>query len=219
MVIERLLDLVTLLGLFFLGLKGVADGRIPDAVVSVAAWMAAAGATAVFVILMFSGRVERLVQWVSDCSVLTARGWSKLIRRQGLTFFGMLGVLRTPALALQLVALSLLAWTLEGAVFATVGHALGIATAMGPWFALATGTLGTLLPSSPGYVGTFDYLALLGLVAYGADRDLAAAFAFIVHVVLWLPLTLIGMIYFLRPGARLLRRHAVATVSAQEEPR
>ncbi len=56
-------------------------------------------------------------------------------------------------------------------MFATVAWSLRTdASPLGPWFALSTGTLATLLPSSPGYVGTFDYFAMLGLVAYGASR-------------------------------------------------
>jgi hypothetical protein len=56
------------------------------------------------------------------------------------------------------------------------------------------GTLATLLPSTPGYVGTFDYFTLMGLNLYGAERNLAAVFAVVVHILLWLPVTLAGAI-------------------------
>ena len=83
----------------------------------------------------------------------------------------MLGVLHTPAMTARLALLSFAAWLFEGLVFVAV--ALGLwhrGRPRGPLFALATGTLATLIPSSPGYVGTFDYFAALGLVAYGAPR-------------------------------------------------
>ena len=58
---------------------------------------------------------------------------------------------------------------------------------------------------------------MLGLVIYGAERDTAATCAVVVHVVLWLPYTVGGMTYFPRPGARMLRRQAVAAISAQKK--
>ncbi len=216
LVVERLLDLMTLLAFFFVGLLRAADGGLPDTFVRLAMWIAAAGMATVLGILSFTTRIERVMQWIAERSSLAGRGWSEQIRRHGGHFFSALGVLRTPSLTLQLIGLSAAVWTLEGAVFATVSHALDTHVSVAaPWFALATGTLATLLPSSPGYIGTFDYFATLGLVAYGADREMAAAFAVIVHVVLWLPLTVAGMGYFLRPGARMLRRQVAAAVSAQ----
>ena len=89
----------------------------------------------------------------------------------------------------------------RGAVFVAVAHALATpVAAAGPWFALATGTLATLLPGSPGHVGTFDWFAMLGLVAYGAPRAAATAHALLVHVVLWLPPTVIGGLLAMAPA-------------------
>ena len=78
-----------------------------------------------------------------------------------------------------------------------------------PWFAAATGTLATLSPSSPGYIGTFDYFAILGITAFGAHRAAATAFAVVVHAMLWLPVTIVGAAFLVAPGtSRLLRRPA-----------
>jgi uncharacterized membrane protein YbhN (UPF0104 family) len=63
-----------------------------------------------------------------------------------------------------------------------------------PWLSLGAATLATLLPSSPGYVGTFDYFATLGFTAYGASAALATAVALLTHVLLWLPVTVAGFI-------------------------
>jgi uncharacterized membrane protein YbhN (UPF0104 family) len=62
---------------------------------------------------------------------------------------------------------------------------------------LGAATLATLLPSSPGYVGTFDYFATLGLTAYGALPSTAAAFAFLTHLMLWIPVTVAGFLTML----------------------
>jgi uncharacterized membrane protein YbhN (UPF0104 family) len=113
--------------------------------------------------------------------------------------------LGSPMLVLQLIGLSMAVWVLEGAIFATVMWSLSAnAGAFGPWFALATGTLATVLPSTPGYVGTFDYFATLGLMAYGAKKESAVAFSLLVHFLLWLPITLIGGLYLAAPKGRIL---------------
>jgi hypothetical protein len=52
------------------------------------------------------------------------------------------------------------------------------------------------------------------LTAYGAPADAAAAFAIVVHLVIWLPLTITGLAYFLRPAH--LRLDGLPTVSAPE---
>jgi uncharacterized membrane protein YbhN (UPF0104 family) len=62
----------------------------------------------------------------------------------------------------------------------------------GGWFAMSTATLGTMLPSTPGYVGTFDYFAMVGLEAFGAGKESAAAFSLVVHLLLWIGLTSVG---------------------------
>jgi glycosyltransferase 2 family protein len=218
LVIERLLDLQILLALFFLGLAGVPEGGVPDTLIHAATWIAAAGLVAVLGVLLFSRPIEAVVHWLATRPYLAAREWSDLIKRHSGHFFDALSILRSSALTLQLIALTCLAWLAEGAVFVTIAHAFGAESSpAAPWFALATGTLSTLLPSSPGYVGTFDYFAMLGFAAYGTERESAAAIAVAIHLVLWLPLTALGIAYLLWPNARILRRQVTAIVSGREK--
>jgi uncharacterized membrane protein YbhN (UPF0104 family) len=157
------------------------------------------------------------VRFIADRPGFNARGWSDAIHRRGTTLVEALNVLRAPARLVTLLGLSIVTWAFEGAVFAVVALAIDTGAARrGPWFALATSTLATLLPSSPGYVGTFDYFAVLGLTAYGATREAAVVFALTVHAVLWVPLTASGLLYLLLRGERIWRRPASASVPAKE---
>jgi uncharacterized protein (TIRG00374 family) len=209
LVLERVLDLLALLLVFFPGLLGVASGAVPRGFIIAGAVLGVACVVAVLTFVLAPGPLSRLVSAVLRSGPLSrltaaerAAGWAR-------QFFESFAPLGEPRLAVRLVLLSLLAWGLEGSMYAATAHAVGAQTAAGgPWFALATGTLATLLPSSPGYVGTFDYFAMLGLTAYGASRTAAAAFALLVHVILWLPVTLAGGIAALRPRARLLHGRA-----------
>jgi uncharacterized membrane protein YbhN (UPF0104 family) len=216
MFVERLLDLSTLLLFFFVGLSGTAPGGIPPAFVTGAAWMAAVGAAMVLALLLLASRLEAMSAAVGQWPIVRRHGALSWAAQQAHHLAGVLGVLHTPAMTARLALLSVAAWLCEGLVFVAVAMGLGIEGVRGPLFALATGTLATLIPSSPGYVGTFDYFAALGLVAYGADKPVAAAFAIVVHLVLWLPLTLAGVVHFIRPGAGLLRRRAADIMAARE---
>lgn len=98
----------------------------------------------------------------------------------------------------RLVAWSMAAWLLEGGVYALTAAALpSIAAPLGGWLAVPVGTLATLIPSTPGYVGTFDYFTAQAMVLAGNELAAATAFAFLVHMVLWLPPTVAGGLYML----------------------
>jgi glycosyltransferase 2 family protein len=58
--------------------------------------------------------------------------------------------------------------------------------------------LATTLPSAPGYIGTFDTPGIETLAAFGVDRNLAASYTFSLHAALWLPVTIVGALYFWR---------------------
>jgi uncharacterized membrane protein YbhN (UPF0104 family) len=99
---------------------------------------------------------------------------------------------------IRLVIWSLAAWLAEGGVFWFSGLALSsITTPTAGWLALPVGTLATLIPSTPGYVGTFDFFTVKAMSALGNSTPASTAYALLVHVLLWLPPTLIGGVYLL----------------------
>jgi len=55
----------------------------------------------------------------------------------------------------------------------------------------------TTLPSTPGYVGTFDAPGIAILVAYHVPKAVAAGYTLVLHVALWLPITLLGLLFML----------------------
>jgi len=203
LVVERVLDVVVILGFFFFGLLGLPAGAIPEQFVSLATWLAGFSLAAVLAVILFTPWLNRLIHRISAHSFFARRDWSQAVADHGMHFTDALGLLRAPARLFGLLGLSVVAWSFEGAVFATVAAALNsIADTMGPWFSLATGTLATLLPSSPGYIGTFDYFAAQGLAAYGAGKEVSVAFALTTHAVLWVPLTAAGLLYLILRGKR-----------------
>jgi len=55
--------------------------------------------------------------------------------------------------------------------------------------------LATTLPSSPGYVGTFDTPGIEVLKAFGVPPEIAAGYTFVLHAALWFPITILGGYY------------------------
>ena len=55
----------------------------------------------------------------------------------------------------------------------------------------------TTLPSTPGYVGTFDAPGIAILTAHGVAKTVATGYTLVLHIALWLPITVLGALYML----------------------
>ena len=60
--------------------------------------------------------------------------------------------------------------------------------------------LAVALPQAPGFVGVFEYFAVLALSVYGVPKEIAAAWAIAYHVASYIPVTMLGLIYSIRMG-------------------
>ena len=64
----------------------------------------------------------------------------------------------------------------------------------------AAANLAGVLPSTAGSWGPFDFFGAAALVALGIGQEVAAAYALTVHVVLWLPPTVVGAVLLVMDG-------------------
>jgi glycosyltransferase 2 family protein len=90
-------------------------------------------------------------------------------------------------------ALSLAAWATWALAAILVARSVGIELDVTEaLFVAAIMNLGVAIPSSPGFVGTYQWLgvASLGLLGFGADE--ALAFAILLHASWYVPTTLLG---------------------------
>jgi uncharacterized protein (TIRG00374 family) len=115
----------------------------------------------------------------------------------------MLGLenLRSPRDLLMILVSSVFIWLTETTKYWFVMHAFDFEVS---FFVLMVMTavvnLATTLPSSPGYVGTFDTPGIETLKAYGVRETVAASYTLVLHAALWLPITLLGFYYLYREG-------------------
>jgi uncharacterized membrane protein YbhN (UPF0104 family) len=61
-------------------------------------------------------------------------------------------------------------------------------------------TVGFVIPGAPGSVGTYHGVAVMGLSLFAVPGDRAAGFAFLLHALNYIPLTLLGLTYFWKYG-------------------
>lgn len=198
---ERILDAATLLGLLAVFLPMIGKDTIPENVRTV---LAVAGAmTIVLVVLVFIalGPIRRMTLLLIESRFVSERPKLKNVCEYT---SGVLSAL-TDVISLKnvglLIAMSLAGWFFEGMIFFAVAMSLDIqAPAVAPWISMTLASLATLIPSAPGYVGTYHYFAALGLTAYDVSNAPATAFAFISHAILFFTITLWGGALLLRSG-------------------
>lgn len=195
MLLERLLDLLVLLMFLGCGLLLVGLSLIPDAVLDFAGIGILVGVVGLLGLVFVPRRGAWLARRLSHSPLGRLPGVKALLNFGARTLFAIAAMCTLGSLA-RLIALSIVAWAFEGCAFFAIARELsGDTFGFGPWFAMATGTLGTLIPSTPGHVGTFDYFTKVGFMAFGDDPGMAALQALIIHAVLWVPITLVGSIF------------------------
>jgi len=192
--VERLFDAMTVIALLLLGLlrtslpPGAMAGFNVGALVTAAILIAALGLMSAGLVLAFPLAAERLVRAVVPSDRVATRlvGVIEGIR-QGL------GVLRSPARVLAVVAWSFAIWGVSVLSFQAGFLAFGIPVdTAGALVMQGIIMFGIALPSTPGYVGAFELPIIAVLALHGVDKGLAAAYALTYHVTTFVPITLLG---------------------------
>ncbi len=71
--------------------------------------------------------------------------------------------------------------------------------------------LGVAIPSSPGFIGTYQWLAVAALALFGIGSTEALAFGVLMQAVWYVPTTLVGGAFLLRRGVGTLRAARVSS--------
>ncbi len=111
---------------------------------------------------------------------------------------------------LWLAVLSVLIWAGYVLVFVFGFQAFDLSRAYDlPWNAalvtLVITTIAVVVPSSPGYVGTYHWLCMKSLELFGIPASASLSFAVAVHAISFLPVALVGFIFAGKEGYSLSR--------------
>jgi uncharacterized protein (TIRG00374 family) len=109
--------------------------------------------------------------------------------------------LRTPRDLAGAVLTSYISWSVEAVVYWIVAQAIGLGVDY-PIMLTVVGVvnLAGLIPASPGQIGVFEFFASRVLMGVGVPEMQAVAYALLVHLVIWLPPTLLGFFFLVRRG-------------------
>jgi len=101
---------------------------------------------------------------------------------------------------INIIFLALIIWIIEFSMFFIVETQIELNldnTFLAIVFFGVFANLSGIVPSTSGGWGPFELIGTIVLISFGADRENAAAFTIIVHLILWLPISIIGLICFL----------------------
>lgn len=215
--IERLFDALTILALLSLGLLALPGVAAGPSTVLVALALVGAAVLLVGFIAGAPGLVTALVTRLTHR--LPQRAQERAIALVAHASAGFRCV-RRPAVFFPVAALSVLVWVLEIGLFFFPMLCFGLE----PSAALATLTmsatnLGILVPSAPGFVGSFDAIAMHTLHLYGGvPMATALGVAVTAHAGFYVPVTLWGVAVIAGYGIKLGTLRAVATAAPALSP-
>lgn len=195
LVMERLVDLMTLLACLVLGLAVTSGAQLPEWLIGTAVGLAIAGSAVLALVFFFSGWLARWVDRRTNMLDASKREGTLHALRDLLVGFDAMS--RLPVL-FTLFALSMLVWAGEAGLFWSMLRGFGLEASAGTALVvMAVATLSTLVPSSPGYVGPFHLAAFSAVTMLGGGSAQAASFAVLAHLGVWLPTTVAGALAIL----------------------
>lgn len=202
--IERLLDLVCLIALFFIGSQAILSKMGFDI-----RWIGGFLLSiffVIFVLVFLDWKYKNefklhasLQHLVGDALVHYCNDFINKI----MAGFRVLGSLKSIFLAIFITILYWLINLLISAIFLYAFH-LPVTWEKTVVLVLAT-SFGTAIPAAPGYIGTFDYFSKMALVLYGVNQSMAASFAIGTHFMSIVPITLLGIIFIYPVMYRLMK--------------
>jgi len=199
--VERIFDGLTMLGFMLAATAFVSFTSELRHLAIVAFIVFAILVIGLFILTLGGSLVDRLLQIVlGPLPTNIAERIEKLVA----SFLGGLAVLRNRRDLALVAGSSVLAWFLEASMYYTLARGFSVQlrdvmTIAATLLTTGVANMATLIPSSPGYIGQFEYgVKLVVNGALGVPESEALAYAIFVHAALYFPITLWGVIEWSR---------------------
>jgi uncharacterized protein (TIRG00374 family) len=199
--VERLFDGLVMLGFMLSALAFVSFTSQLRHLTIVAAVLFIGILLGLFMLTLGGSLFDRLLQLV--LGPLPTRVADK-VERLAESFLSGLGVFKRRRDLIAVAGTSLLAWLLEASMYFVIARGFGGSvfekmTISVTLLTTGVANMATLIPSSPGYIGQFEYGVKLVLnEAVGISESQALAYALLVHAALYFPVTILGIIEWSR---------------------
>lgn len=193
LVTERTVDLVTTLSLLAAVLLGYP--ALPEWIKKAGILIALLSITAMSLLVLAhtTGRrwiprlVAMLAQWLPEAIQ------TKLDQMVMSALEGIAGMFR-PSHAVGFLLLTGIIWTIEVVMVHIVATSAGLPLALGnALLVLLVLAMGSMVPSSPGQVGTYEFVGLAALALVALQGSLALAFIVLLHLLTLVGSTMIGV--------------------------
>ena len=198
-VVERMLDGFTLLAILvgaILLIHLPADSEKLTTYIRTAGWLAFGLYLCVLAFCVFlrlyGGPTRRILM---KALFLVPDRWKEFIGRLLDAFVHGLEVVKGGWHLVPIVGLSVVAWCIQGVVNWLVLLAFHLDLTIGAgFFVMAIQTFGVMIPSSPGFIGTYHAATILALAAYGISRDVALSVSIVMHLTFFIPVSIAGFV-------------------------
>jgi len=190
-ILEKLLDIFTLVLLFVATMSSIATHRL-----HVIAFVSLAISAIGLLVLLLGARVLQprvasfFQRYGQNPKLAKVEHWI-MLALDAVSRIGIAG-------SLLLLAQSAIIWFCEGMIYLASINLVGIrGDVVSPWLAVSFANLSYLIPSSPGAIGPFELAVKTALVSHGAAAPQAAIFSLALHVWLLVSITGAGGLIFL----------------------
>lgn len=195
--LERMFDLLAVLVFVSVALL---DPGAPPALATAGWFVSGAGLTLLLGAVLYVGWTARFVSFARRIPGRVGARVGAELERGALGFSALTDVRAMVSVA----ALSLVQWALMAVAIETTLLALDIqAPAWAAFVVLAVTVAGLVLPSSPGFFGTLQLCFVLALEPWGVPAGDAVAASVMYNVLIWAPVTLVGLACLARTGSTL----------------
>jgi uncharacterized protein (TIRG00374 family) len=199
-VVERLLDMVSVLLILAVTLVW---GQLPLAAGVVADSVRIGGYGAVVLCVALTAglwllrtRTALMVNVVRICLGFLPDQWLARLTVALHAFAQGLEGLQQGTRLVMLLCQSLVLWILTAGSNLLVLFAFGLHLPVSAvFFVLVLQVLGVMIPSSPGFIGTYHAAVVIGLAVFGVGRELALSVALVMHAVFFFPSIMLGGIF------------------------
>ena len=211
-VVERIFDLFTVLGLFAVV---ALFSRFPGGLGSVALLVLMIGLAILGVLMIWNRHPERFL----DLALRVVPGSLRdRFASAGTGFREGLRVLNRAPHLLIVAALSLVMWAAIVAVvwLCISSLSIGVPQPEASIVALVAIALVTMAPSAPGFVGTLQGAGTAALLVFGVRKELGLTFSIVYHATQWFPVNIVGAVYLFREGLNLGQLSKMVSANAPD---
>jgi len=204
-ILERVCDGLTLIALMGVALLVFPSPKANSEIRFIEIFSTSIFVGAIFFLLFLLLREQFTLRLVSLLLKPLPRSIEHKVRQLLNSFVLGLHALKHRRNVIKIIAASIVVWLMEATTYYLILVAFNLQSQLSPLqligsalFVLVFVNLGAMIPSSPGYVGVFQAMAVLALGAYKIDSSIAFSLALLMNSLQYVFITGIGLFFFSR---------------------